>query len=1770
MKTWFLRYWRTGLVLLLMTPTANRAAGAATDNPLPPMAAPLLLQDADLAPPTLVPSGNRCGAAVAVDEQGKFIVVGCPGDPALGANAGTVHVLDVYGRPLARLVPEGARADWQVGSQVAISSGGRWVAVRASRMPVIARVAVYVFERVITQVTTNLLFDSRIGSVPVTNWVQRAVLDSPTLDRSFGTALAFQNTADASTVLAIGAPLDEGGRVHLYTVQNGVWSKRGTLAANGQGPFDEFGTSLSFYGERLAIGAPNTSSGRGAVYLFQVRTSPWTAFQEQQLTRWPSAGGERFGESVAFVSSGDLLVGVPGVNVVAGAVVRNAGLVEVFQQDGNEFRFRGRLQDASPSVNAHFGARVGGRGGFLVSAPGASNGAGRIYYGEFRDDSPQLLREVPNPYGAGAAFGSALASSGGNDPVFVCGASGVTNDTGAVLITRLSPGALPQFTRLDGDRATPVHFAAGLRFGTALAMDGDTLVVGMPQDRNPGRWRGAVYVYERRGAAWQFTQRLEGDDAVPHADFGAAVTVHGNRLAVGAPSITAVEQRRGAVFLFERANGSWRRQGEAIQGPEATHQAWGAAVSLWDTRLAVGAPAAANRRGQVALFGLNPDGQWQWDAELTPPNGGNTNAFGGTLVLRNATLIVGEPGGLGSVHVYQQNGGPWVRVTSLSAQPGTSETAEMQRSGAFGASLAFDGYHLAVGQPDMPFTRLPGGAVQSRRGRVHLFATSGWSWSATVSAGVDNDQFGAALALNGDNLLVGAPGNRQALLFQRTGAKGWTQEFPAGLDRLAGPAGGEWGATLVLGDEHLVVANPAGQAGGFNPGTLTPYRVEYRQANQLAEYVRDLLYPRRNVPGGVRDRDNAAFQYLARLYVYDPDDTQRRVKILPSAITNLWTEVQQARADLAEGTLLRSLGAFYAAGQPPGTALVKPVEELLLDIYHDRAVAESLLARHWLRDLERQRIEGHPNATGFVIDLEIPKYHEIAAQERRALETYFELFRRDLLPGFPELGRTLFVTWVPGRNLRAPTFADPNDTDQPVGAQSQVYAGGYQDLILLYNLLRDHAEHVRTLAELYLARSDAGDSERARAELAQARQILFLHSTVLAEWLPDAPNEPGQDNGLGEARAGVGREINRIEALQHQMDLGLNPLGFDPEMLLLFQKSDRNDRYFNSFESFLDYLREPGSDLDQALKARAAAQTDYDQYRDRRDQFEHHLQLYNTAYDDRLFDIWGKHRADIREGEDPRTNIGGGIWQAWQGVEAARNRLRRNLLEIDNLRGRIRIEVERRGQERAINNAIAQVHIQFANRQADLTETLGHIEAAQAGFNSVMESLSAEKVTKGGVVLGLVKGAGNAAAEEAKARYQAQKERLAGLEQAQVKSLEDQLLDAASQAMIKNLLLDIQAALVDCEEANILLEQSLGQYQALLDEGYDLFNRIAENNLALGGRYFADPIHALRAARGLARANLTFAEAQRWVFYLARALEYKWNEPFRFDHAGRKSLSLASVFRARNAAELEALVNAMDAYDRLQQPQRIQGEPFDYFSVREDFFGYKRLPGDPKIYPDPVTGEPTDALGAFRSRLRQAIAGGDILLRFNTVRPKGTFFLGPEFCDTGLLKSQLHRGTYLDKISWMAVRLRVSRISPFEEERATGALFYGGTSYIRNRQPGQPSTASPDLIKNELTSYPVRRWFQSQGRWSAEDGLVISTLSMLKYQPRIPGEPEGINRGDLSAAERITGLKERPVAATDWRLSIRADSVNLDTLEDIYICFGHVAAERLWPGETCQ
>ncbi|MFM9096870.1 MAG: FG-GAP repeat protein [Phycisphaerales bacterium] len=255
----------------------------------------------------------------------------------------------------------------------------------------------------------------------------------------------------------------------------------------------------------------------------------------------------------------------------------------------------------------------------------------------------------------------------------------------------------------------------------------------------------------------------------------------------------------------------------------------GAAIACTARVVAVGAPHAgcgqdACDAGQVLLHVPGQRGA----TILAPPSTEPGAQFGAAVAAARDLLAVGSPRADGSpdavdagtVDVFDITAGP---DGTLHARPIARLVPPTQStSGRFGTSIATDGDRIAVGEPGA-------GTGTPRPGAVHVFRRHGGAWRLEVtlraSAGAVG-WHGAAVALAGANLLVGAPVARPwGAGTPRVGAVEHWQLSPAGWRRVrtispddAASDGAGFGSALAILGDTAAIGSPGDDLLGEDAG----------------------------------------------------------------------------------------------------------------------------------------------------------------------------------------------------------------------------------------------------------------------------------------------------------------------------------------------------------------------------------------------------------------------------------------------------------------------------------------------------------------------------------------------------------------------------------------------------------------------------------------------------------------------------------------------------------------------------------------------------------------------------------------------------------------------------------------------------------------------------------------------------------------------------------------------------------------------------------------
>ncbi len=404
--------------------------------------------------------------------------------------------------------------------------------------------------------------------------------------------------------------------------------------------------------------------------------SPVYAINTDNETHIPTPGGASLGFGVAAAVSGDTaVVGAyrtdAGNNIDQGAAyiyqqnqggANNWGLVkEITAPDGNDednFGISVAISGDTVVIGA-FGADIYGN-----SNQGAAYVFGR---NQGDDDNWGLIAKLSAEDGdASDDFGTSVAINEDAD-IIVVGApenkSGRYSQQGAVYVfykDEDGPNKWGQKRKL--------YDSAGKEddgLGFSVSVSGEFIATGAWLANNGDNLdQGAAYIFQRSKGGpdnWGMLKKIMASDGQAGDTFGAAVSVSGDILAVGA--FQAGADDTGAAYVFHRNQGAtnnWGQMKKLAPSDGAALDYFGVSTAVTGDAVAVGADGKDGGKGAVYIYGGS---SWGLIEKLTPSAIQENDNFGASADAKSGTLIIGAPGNGGSAYVYTSAG---VSVTPTS------------------------------------------------------------------------------------------------------------------------------------------------------------------------------------------------------------------------------------------------------------------------------------------------------------------------------------------------------------------------------------------------------------------------------------------------------------------------------------------------------------------------------------------------------------------------------------------------------------------------------------------------------------------------------------------------------------------------------------------------------------------------------------------------------------------------------------------------------------------------------------------------------------------------------------------------------------------------------------------------------------------------------------------------------------------------------------------------------------------------------------------------
>jgi len=661
---------------------------------------------------------DRFGRSVAI--SGDTAVVGAFGDDENGTHSGSAFFFDRnrggtnnWGQATKVSAIDAAAYD-QFGQSVAISGDTAFIGAPFDDDAGIRSGSAYIFRR-------GQSGPGEWGQIKKINTADGAAGDV------FGSSVAI--TGDTAIVGAPGYD-DNGmlsGSAYIFDRNDGGadnWGQVAKITPPDGAAGDYFGGSVAISGDTVVAGSSGddaNGSGSGSAFIFQRDHGGAGAWgQVARIKPADGAAGDSFGGSVS----------ISGANAVVGAKYHedsfsDSGSAYIFSRDqGGSDAWGQTAKLPCPPV---FGAR-GDYFGWSVSISGDTAVVGA--YGD--DDN-------------GDSSGSAYVFQRDHDGPGNWG-----------LVAKITPG--------DG--------AAADNFGWSVAVSGDTAIVGAWGDSDNGERSGSAYIFQSDLGGpdnWRQIAKITAADGARDDLLGWAVAISGDTAVVGSYGDDDFGSNSGSVYVFHRDQGgpgAWGQIAKITAADGAKNDSFGASVAISGDTAIVGSYGDddfGSDSGSVYVFHRDQGGPGAWGqiGKITAADGTPFDRFGWSVAISGDTAVVGSYGDddnddySGSVSIFQRNqGGPdaWGQVAEITNDQGTPHSR-------FGRSVAIcDDIAVAGVVEDIGWASA--GQNSARVFRRNQGGPDNWGRFATLVGAIDthDDLFGWSVAVSGDTTVVGAPG----------------------------------------------------------------------------------------------------------------------------------------------------------------------------------------------------------------------------------------------------------------------------------------------------------------------------------------------------------------------------------------------------------------------------------------------------------------------------------------------------------------------------------------------------------------------------------------------------------------------------------------------------------------------------------------------------------------------------------------------------------------------------------------------------------------------------------------------------------------------------------------------------------------------------------------------------------------------------------------------------------------------------------------------------
>jgi len=373
-----------------------------------------------------------------------------------------------------------------------------------------------------------------------------------------------------------------------------------TLSETSGESFNQFGSTVSISGDYILAGAPGQENDKGKACIFKRVGKDWNLQLCLSATTSEDSTITQFGKSVSLTED----------HAIVGAFRQGAGKIGsayVFERQGDSWDQTIEFLDPYAQVNGNFGSAVSISNNIAVvgaySQAASKEGKVHIYKKPEPIWEPDIIITSDSP-AKSRRFGSSVMLSG--DYLIIGDYENGPQHEGSAYIYKHDDDIWTRQVTLKGGTIT-----RNGDYGISVAISDNYAIVGAMSENHPTskskKKIGAAYVYRREGTHWHHQAKLVPIDISKNDNFGLSVSISGNHIIVGTEKDNSSQ---GSTYLYTNTQGVWEETFTFQADDGNTQDQFGHAISLSGDYLAIGANnknMGNSSLGEVYVYYLNID-----------------------------------------------------------------------------------------------------------------------------------------------------------------------------------------------------------------------------------------------------------------------------------------------------------------------------------------------------------------------------------------------------------------------------------------------------------------------------------------------------------------------------------------------------------------------------------------------------------------------------------------------------------------------------------------------------------------------------------------------------------------------------------------------------------------------------------------------------------------------------------------------------------------------------------------------------------------------------------------------------------------------------------------------------------------------------------------------------------------------------------------------------------------------------------------------------------